>query len=384
MIGPHGENLIFVISPPRAGSTLLQRILAGNGDVFATAEPWIMLHPLFALRNSGHTAAYNSEWAHAALADFCDNLAGGSDAYLRALGGMARELYNNALQPSGRRCFLDKTPRYYFILPELLRTFPEARFVFLLRHPLAVLSSVLTSWIHDGWPRLDNYACDLLEAPRLLARGLDHFGERAIVVRYETLVEQPEVTVRGLCEKLNLSFDSRMLEYGGREKPRGRMGDDAGIHRHSRPVTDSRDKWKSALSQPREHYFTGRYVEYLDDEICARLGYPKFRLFADWNALAAKQTVVQPEWQEHADRFFPPVKAALASAPGGSNVAPPKNVALACLEQAHALARRGELSVARDYIERALDLAPDDKTLQALWGRVRGCDDALRKELLTS
>src|SRR5262249_40497787 len=152
---PRGENLIFAISQPRAGSTLLQRILAAHPSIFATAEPWLMLHPLYALRAQGHTADYNAEWARAALKDFCDNLEGGEQAYLEALRGMGVSLYNQALQRSGRPCFLDKTPRYYQICPELRRTFPEAKFILLLRNPLAVLSSILTSWIHEDWERLE-------------------------------------------------------------------------------------------------------------------------------------------------------------------------------------------------------------------------------------
>ena len=42
-----GENLIFIISQPRSGSTLLQRMLSGNKDIKASAETWLMLHPLY-------------------------------------------------------------------------------------------------------------------------------------------------------------------------------------------------------------------------------------------------------------------------------------------------------------------------------------------------
>ena len=404
MIGPQGENLIFVISPPRAGSTLLQRILAGSADVFATAEPWIMLHPLYALRNSGHTADYNAEWSHAALTDFCENLDGGIEAYSRAVAGMGRELYNNALKPSGRRCFLDKTPRYYFIAAELLRAFPEAKFVFLLRHPLAVLSSILSSWVHDDWQRLDNYACDLCEAPGRLAEALDHFGEQAIVVNYEELVKHPENTVRSLCGKLGLVFEPAMLEYGQREKPKGRMGDNVGIQRHNRPVTESCDKWKSELASPRQRYFAGRYLEFLDERVVGRLGYPKAQLIAEWHDLPAANSSMEVEWETHASKFFDKTSLIPAKFGGLTQAgAQPAEVILkslmvwaeqwpapqigvttnvesgndelsaaarGCLEQAQIHVRGGNVKVARDYIERTLDLAPNHAELCALLNRV--------------
>src|SRR5262249_31800148 len=106
MIGPLGENLIFAISQPRAGSTLLQRILSGHPEIFATAEPWIMLHPLYALRDGGYQADYNAEWARAALQDFCAQLEGGEQAYVEAVRAMGVLLYNQALRPSNRGRFL--------------------------------------------------------------------------------------------------------------------------------------------------------------------------------------------------------------------------------------------------------------------------------------
>ena len=104
MIGPFGENLIYVISSPRAGSTLLQRVLAGHPDVFATAEPWVMLHPLYALKDSGYSAEYDAATARVALKDFCANLEGGEEAYFEGVRRMGGALYNHALRPSGRRC----------------------------------------------------------------------------------------------------------------------------------------------------------------------------------------------------------------------------------------------------------------------------------------
>jgi len=48
-----GSNLIFILSLPRSGSTLLQRILGGHSQVHTVAEPWLMLNPLYALRETG-------------------------------------------------------------------------------------------------------------------------------------------------------------------------------------------------------------------------------------------------------------------------------------------------------------------------------------------
>ncbi|HXI50198.1 MAG TPA: sulfotransferase, partial [Candidatus Saccharimonadales bacterium] len=317
MIGPRGENLIFAISQPRAGSTLLQRMLAGHPSIFATAEPWIMLHPLYALRAQGHTADYNAEWARAALKDFCDNLEGGEQAYVEALRAMGVSLYNQALQRSGRACFLDKTPRYYQICPELRRTFPEAKFILLLRNPLAVLSSMLTSWIQEDWERLELYQEDLLTAPPRLEAALRGFGSDAILVRYEEMVQQPEQVMGDLCGRLGLPFDPGMIEYGGRPKPKGNMGDDVGIHRFSRPVTESKDKWLAELAAPRRRLLAESYLAALDHGVLSRLGYPKQELLSALRAIPVSPSPdpLPAEAHEHAAKLFrlPPATVAAAA-----------------------------------------------------------------------
>lgn len=54
---------MFLISQPRAGSTLLQRILGSHPDIHTVSEPWLMLQPLYALRPDGYRAEYNEHLA---------------------------------------------------------------------------------------------------------------------------------------------------------------------------------------------------------------------------------------------------------------------------------------------------------------------------------
>ena len=76
-----GENLIFILSQPRAGSTLLQRMLASHPEVHTLSEPWVMLHPLYALRTAGYQAEYNYRAAQEALRVFVEALPGGAEDY---------------------------------------------------------------------------------------------------------------------------------------------------------------------------------------------------------------------------------------------------------------------------------------------------------------
>ena len=268
-----GENLIFLISQPRAGSTLLQRLLSGDERVHTTAEPWILLHPLYALRSEGHTAEYNADLAYTATEEFCQALPGGQEQYFEALRQMACHLYNTACQQTGKSIFLDKTPRYYHILPELAHLFPEARFILLLRNPLAVLASILNQLVKEHYILLGRYRHDLITAPQLLAQGASLLGSQVAVVHYETLVTEPEATLRSLCDHLGLQFSPAMLEYGQRAAPRGQMGDPSNIHKRTRATTESLDRWLELGKDRQARHFAESYLDELGAELVAGLGY---------------------------------------------------------------------------------------------------------------
>ncbi|HGY54755.1 MAG TPA: glycosyltransferase [Caldithrix abyssi] len=273
-----GENLIFLISQPRAGSTLVQRILAGHSQIFSTAEPWIMLHPLYALKKEGLQSEFSFRDAVIGMEDFTAQLPKGEETYVEALRLMAGHLYNSALQKAGKSRFLDKTPRYYFIINELQRVFPQARFVFLWRNPLAVLSSILDTWVKNDWPRLGLHRSDLLQAPQMLLEGVKKTEGQSAVLHYEELAAHPQKQIQQLCRQLNLEFEPDMLNYGSLPAPQGRMGDAVGVKKHQSAVTDSIDKWKQNMRALPARLLADVYLTLLGEETVQNMGYDYFEL----------------------------------------------------------------------------------------------------------
>jgi hypothetical protein len=273
-IGPKGQNLIFLISQPRAGSTLLQRILGSHPEIHTFAEPWLMLHPLYALRSQGYEAEYNATWARNAVEDFIGTLHGDDNEYIEGLRRMYSYLYDRALAVSGKRYFLDKTPRYYFIIPELYNTFPEAHYIILLRNPLSVLSSIFNTWAKGNGFLLNTWKHDLVQAPRLLLEGTQMLGEQALVVHYEQLVGDPASQIPGICRKLNVKFTVEMIEYSRHDLPRWRLGDQQEIYQHTRPVSQNAAKWVQALEDPQVWRLASDYLQFLGQETVAQMGYP--------------------------------------------------------------------------------------------------------------
>lgn len=292
------RNLVFVLSQQRAGSTLLQRILAGHPEIHTTAEPWLMLHPVYALRREGHQAEYNADLAFRALQGFLDSLEDGEERYVQAMREMALSLYGAACERASKRFFLDKTPRYYYIIPELARIFPGAKFIFLLRNPLAVLASILSTWVKGHWVLLARYCDDLLLAPKRLVEGIELLGERGIVVHYEDLVGEPETCIGSVCQHLGLQCQPEMIEYGLASTPEGEMGDPTGVDRHRRPTKDNLERWLELAREHQTRVFLEGYLHSLGPSLIAALGYNYTDLETRLEAVPCKEETAMYTWQQ--------------------------------------------------------------------------------------
>jgi hypothetical protein len=271
--GGHGESLIFLISQPRAGSTLLQKILGSHSDIHTVSEPWVALHPLFGMRERGVATDYGARQALIGLKDFLSQIPGGEREYWEAVRLMLARLYRSALAPSGKSRFLDKTPRYYHILPELRLVFPRAKFIFLLRNPLAVLASAIEAWAPDDCPEcLRPFRHDLAAAPALIATALN---QACAIVRYEDLAANAAPVVARLCERIGVSFEPEMIAYGGSNAGRAiyRYGDTGTVYRESRPIPGRIDRWKRTLRSPVRKAWAHGCLASIGRETITALGY---------------------------------------------------------------------------------------------------------------
>ncbi|MGI9262859.1 MAG: sulfotransferase family protein [Woeseiaceae bacterium] len=273
-----GHNLIFIISQPKAGSTLLQRLLAGHPDIQTSAETWLMLHPIYALRSTGIQTDYNAKWAATGVREFLGNYGDGETTYNDGLRSFAATVYGDVLKKHGKRFFVDKTPRYTMIVDELITLFPEAKFVFLLRNPLAILKSELHTYVKEDWQILADFRPDLIDAPARIVAARERLGDAGHTLRYEDLVSDPRGHIESLCGFLGIEFEPAMLDYSNTPAPRGKMNDPVGIHRHSTASTDSLERWKELGADPQLKHFALSYLAAVGDNTVADLGYDPVQL----------------------------------------------------------------------------------------------------------
>ena len=260
---------IFLFSLPRSGSTLLQRIIASHSDVATTAEPWLLLPMFGALGSLGTYAEYGHKGASRAITEFAEKLPNATQDYFDAIKLFASNLYEKSAR--GKKFFLDKTPRYHVISKEIMQVFPDAKFIFLIRHPMAVYASVIQTWKYTHLFKYDLY----LGFDKLF-QSLKSNNSHLHLVRYEELVNSPKTTVQSICKYLGIEYQTTMLDNFSRiEFSKGELGNPAPDQTNRRNIhSDSLDRWKILLC---ENFLRKEialsYLNYIGEDRFNSLGY---------------------------------------------------------------------------------------------------------------
>lgn len=264
------EQIIFMMCQPRSGSTLLQAILGGHPEIHTCTEPWIALPFVYALREEGSEFDFDSKLSTSAINAFFDESGISDEFYHAALNGFLKSMYGKSLANSGKRFFLDKTPRYYEIASDLIKVFPNAKFIVLLRHPLAVLNSILETWVKDDVDKLYYYPRDLFVAPLNLIDFVSEHKDNVCMVKYEDLVSSPETEIRKICDYLGVDYLEGIINYNSGVKW---FYGDKNFKEKGAPDDKSIDLWKSQLANQRHANFSYYYLRELGQETFNSLGY---------------------------------------------------------------------------------------------------------------
>jgi len=242
-------SLIFVISPPRAGSTLLQRMMGAHSEIFTHPEPHLIT-PIAHLGVYYHVdkAPYDHINAAEAMKAFIEDLPNGEQDYLDALRCYADTLYGRMLGKSGRSYFLDKTPANALVLPFLQRVYPDAKYVVLTRHPLAVFSSYANSFFNGDWREAHAFNPILERYVPAMAAFIRARTVPLLQVAYEDLVTDPDAQLERIFAFLALEHEPEAVDYGKAGPVKKGMGDPITVDQQGRPVTGSVDKWAAEVA----------------------------------------------------------------------------------------------------------------------------------------
>jgi hypothetical protein len=250
---------LFILSLPRSGSTLLLRMLVTSPCIHANDEGWILLPLLYALKPGGVRAAYGEQTCAIAFAQKTEGLGYRSVAFQHAAGAYFEHLHGSS--DSGAVAYMvDKTPRYAARAVELHELFPTARFLVLLRHPLAVAASSCRTF-RDGRFQPPDFAVDLADGIMGIDGLLGLDSARVHVVRFEDLVEEPEHVLGAVWSFLDIptppwrEFPSVSLQ--------GALGDETGVLQYKAVASRRAGEWADFYANALRLRWAVRYMRWL-------------------------------------------------------------------------------------------------------------------------
>lgn len=265
------ENLIFIISQPRSGSTYLQNLLSNNPFVNTVSEPWVLLNFVSILKPDLYKAVFDEELTQKALKEYIVSL---PDNYFdETFKKFILKLYEPLLKEF--LFFVDKTPRYWEIADELVALFPNAKVLVIFRNPVDVVNSMIRTWDLNTLNALNQFKRDLIIAPSKLHEFVKRNKENTNVrsIRYEDLAANTKKEITALYQWLQIPYDDEILKTELNKKFRGTFGDPFQNSKVDYVKEKHESKNKTISSTLRE--FSQGYSYYLSDGFLNDLGYMK-------------------------------------------------------------------------------------------------------------
>jgi hypothetical protein len=203
------KNIAFIIGCPRSGTSYTKNLLAYHPKVRTGRESYLFAWYLGPLIKKWHKPREGTGFPglqsyltedefHEALYEITDKL----------LGLMAPDMKEDEI-------FVEKTPHHVFWIPEILESFPNAKFIHVLRDPRDTTASMLAASKSLGkeWPSHAFTAartwvrCVTAAEDARKKLQYDQFHE----LRYENLRKDPAGELRALANFLKLDWPENEL-----------------------------------------------------------------------------------------------------------------------------------------------------------------------------
>lgn len=239
------EKIFFVTGASRSGTTLLSFVLRNHAEIYGLRElqyfgeycdPSQLEAPLSESKLLRAGASIHARQRDGILnpvvgpndLDWSRQLLQSSPPGNRTPGKIFAAAVLRLANQAGKSIPCEQTPRNIYYAEELLAYFENAHIIHIVRDPRSVMASQKKRWRRreltadtssrsylrsmQSWVNYHPYTSSRLwlRASRAARRLEGH--PRFTIIRFEDLVRSPESTVRGLCDRLGVKFQSAMLD----------------------------------------------------------------------------------------------------------------------------------------------------------------------------
>ena len=196
-----GREVIFIVSIPRSGSTLVEQILASHPEVEGANEIKDMSQVIDAETHRRRSAF--PLWTPDATAQDWQRM---GNEYLARTANWRRNTPR----------FTDKSLVTWYLVGAALAMLPAARVIIVRRDPV----ETCLACYRQCFTEKVGFTCDLDEMAdycidflRLTQFWLEKYPTRVFNLQYETLIAEPETVTRRVLDFCDLAFDPACLEY---------------------------------------------------------------------------------------------------------------------------------------------------------------------------
>ena len=202
---PTGPTPIFIVGMPRAGSTLIEQILASHSQIEGTME--LMTMP-FVERSVKIGGEYKFKKTYPqSLRDFtAQELHSFGQAYLD----------ESAIIRGSKPFFIDKFPPNFERIGLIHKILPQAIIIDARRHPMDCGFSAYKQHFaggHEFSYKLENIADHYNNYLRLMDHWDDVLPAKVKLVQYEEMVRDTENTIRHILDHIGVDFEDDCLRF---------------------------------------------------------------------------------------------------------------------------------------------------------------------------
>jgi hypothetical protein len=287
------ESPVFVVGAPRSGTGLLRDLLRSHPNLAFPDESHFLPRFYRAHGDPGSDAEARAlagrilgvRWVRAWRVpldpdDFAD---------CRSYAEVVSRLYGAVAARDGKQRWGDKTPQYVTEIPTLLRLFPRARVLHIVRDGRDVALSQIR--VRFGPENVYAAARAWKRFVEIGRRDGSRFPENYLEVRYESLLREPEPTLRAVCDFLGEPFADEVLRpsFLPRRMRRPLIGRPSGwIISETDIATWNVERWRSSMPRSDRAVF-----ETVAGDLLAELGYETEGLAATISPALRVRFVVQ-------------------------------------------------------------------------------------------
>ena len=229
------DGPLFVVGTMRSGSTLFRLILDAHPRIAISEETGFM---------GGLAAAKQiPNWSRGK--NWYERLGYTEQEFDARLREFYAGMFERHARSQGKQRWGEKTPFHSRHIAQMATVFPDSVFVAIVRHPGAVVHSLVSKFHYDVADAVTYWNSTNKE---ILRRGLELADDRFALLRYEDLVEHPKETLHELVDFLDEPWSDDLLRHNDVQAAQGAPRISAGNTRTRDAInTDLAHRWADSL-----------------------------------------------------------------------------------------------------------------------------------------